>query len=56
MSKKRKVAIRLIAVFIAAIILGSAVRVGMYYFEYRQTVRFYIILKKMRANRFFVAW
>ena len=48
MSKKRKVAIRLIAVFIAAIILGSAVRVGMYYIEYRQEKA---VLQYLRENK-----
>ena len=48
MSKKRKVATRLIAVFIAAIILGSAVRVGMYYFEYRQEKA---VLQYLRENK-----
>mgnify|MGYP000064859376 FL=1 len=53
MSKKRKVAIRLIAVFIAAIILGSAVRVGMYYFEYRQDSKILYYLKENESKSVF---
>jgi len=52
MSKKRKVATRLIAVFIAAIILGSAVRVGMYYFEYRQDSKILHYLKENEIKIF----
>ena len=53
MSKKRKVATRLIAVFIAAIILGSAVRVGMYYFEYRQDSKILHYLKENESKSVF---
>ena len=53
MSKKRKVATRLIAVFIAAIILGSAVRVGMYYFEYRQDSKILYYLKENESKSVF---
>ena len=48
MSKKRKNFIRLIAVFVTVIILGSAVRVGMYYFEYRQEKA---VLQYLRENK-----
>ena len=53
MSKKRKVATRLIAAFIAAIMLGSAVRVGMYYFEYRQENKLLQYLKENESKSVF---
>ena len=53
MSKKRKNFIRLIAVFVTVIILGSAVRVGMYYFEYRQDSKILHYLKENESKSVF---
>ena len=36
MTKSKKILIWIIVVLIASILLGLAVRVGMYYYEYRQ--------------------
>lgn len=56
MTKSKKILIWIIVVLIASILLGLAVRVGMYYYEYRQDSKLLEFLKKMRVNRFFVAW
>ena len=54
MTKSKKILIWIIVVLIASILLGLAVRVGMYYYEYRQDSKLLEFLKKMRANRFFM--
>ena len=53
MSKKRKNFIRLIAVFVTVIILGSAVRVGMYYYEYRQDSKLLEFFKENESKSVF---
>ena len=48
MTKSKKILIWIIVVLIASILLGLAVRVGMYYIEYRQEKA---VLQYLRENK-----
>ena len=53
MTKSKKILIWIIVVLIASILLGLAVRVGMYYFEYRQDSKILHYLKENESKSVF---
>ena len=53
MTKSKKILIWIIVVLIASILLGLAVRVGMYYYEYRQDSKLLEFFKENESKSVF---